>query len=133
MSIFLLQRLNSRFWTSMSAYCAEQVENYFQHVGLTRSSGLKPSFDLLCALLRHQLARVPFECLALHYSTTRLISLDAQDLFKKVVEQSRGGYCLENNAFFKYILQSIGFRVTSVVCRISNASRGIYDGGWRAM
>lgn len=117
----------------MSIYNVEQLERYFQHVGLTEHPNVCPSFDVLCVLVRHQLARVPFECLDLHYSTTRLISLDPQDLFSKVVLQSRGGYCLENNAFFKYILQSIGFHVTSVVCRISNASRGVYDGGWRAM
>jgi N-hydroxyarylamine O-acetyltransferase len=45
----------------------------------------------------------------------RPVSLELPDLFKKFVEQRRGGYCYEQNIFFQSVLQEIGFTVSGLV------------------
>jgi arylamine N-acetyltransferase len=117
----------------MATYSPEQLAQYFEHINFSKNQHPSDPLQFLTDLQRHQLFRVPFESLSLHYSHDRKISLDSQALFAKIVTKSRGGYCLENNTFFAEILKSLGFQVYAVICRISNASRGVYDGGWRGM
>lgn len=117
----------------MATYTPEQLVQYFSHINYPKDEHPSDALQFLTDLQRHQLIRVPFESLSLHYSQTRTISLDPQTLFAKIVTGSRGGYCLENNTFFAHILKSLGFQVYAIICRISNAVRGVYDGGWRGM
>ena len=117
----------------MATLDAEQLGQYLKRVHLDLEPSSKPDINLLTRLLQHQLVHVPFESLSLHYSRDRQVSIEPQDLFDKIVVRKRGGYCLENNAFFATVLRSLGFRVMSVVCRITYATRGIFDGSWRPM
>ncbi|KAF3401424.1 Arylamine N-acetyltransferase 2 [Talaromyces pinophilus] len=117
----------------MATYTPSQLSQYFSHISYPKPQHPSDPLQFLTGLQRHQLLRVPFESLSLHYSRSRTISLDPQALFTKIVTGSRGGYCLENNTFFGEILKSLGFQVYAVICRIGNASRGVYDGGWRGM
>ena len=75
-------------------------------------------------LQKRHLARVPFESLSLHYSKHRLLSLNQQDLFQKIVIRGMGGYCMENNAFFGAMLRSLGFTVFNASGRVSDATAG---------
>src|SRR6185437_10883047 len=112
----------------MPSFSAEQMGLYFERIHYPVSQHPSDPLMFLTELQKHQLAWVPFETLALHYSANRQIYLDTQILFEKIVEKGRGGYCLENNTFFSKILESLGFRVMNVICRITLATRGIYDG-----
>jgi len=73
---------------------------------------------------------VPFENLSLHYSKLPGISLDTEDLFEKIVERRRGGYCMEVNCFFATVLDTLGYEVVPTGARVLNPS-GEY-GGWYA-
>ncbi|OQD89988.1 hypothetical protein PENANT_c002G02410 [Penicillium antarcticum] len=75
------------------------------------------------ALQRYQLASVPFENVDLHYSFHRSISTDTQTVLEKIVDSTshRGGYCMENNILFGAVLQSMGYRITSVGGRVNEA------------
>ncbi|PVH74300.1 cysteine proteinase [Cadophora sp. DSE1049] len=117
----------------MSSYSSDQLRLYFQRIRYPPSEHPSDRLAFLTDLLKYQLVYVPFETLSLHYSVNRQISLDRQDLFDKIVGRCRGGYCLENNTFFGAVLESLDFRVMGVFCRITYATRGIYDGSWRAM
>ncbi|KAG4415310.1 hypothetical protein IFR04_011565 [Cadophora malorum] len=117
----------------MSSYSSDQLDLYFHRIHYPQAEHPIDRFAFLTELLRHQLVYVPFETLSLHYSVNKQITLNRQDLFNKIVGRCRGGYCLENNTFFGAILESLGFRVMGVFCRITYATRGIYDGSWRAM
>lgn len=75
--------------------------------------------DFLASIQTHHLFQVPFESVSLHYSKTRLLSLDPNDLYEKIVTKKRGGYCMEVNAFFRHILQSLGFSSISAGARVN--------------
>jgi arylamine N-acetyltransferase len=85
------------------------------------------ALSFLAELQKRNLASVPFEDVSLHYSKHRLLSLDPDDLFDKIVTNSRGGYCMEVNCFFGTVLRSLGFTVTNVGGRV-NGPNGY--GGW---
>lgn len=74
----------------------------------------KESLDaLIAAHLRH----VPFENLDV-YDLRREVSLEIPDLFEKIVEKRRGGYCFELNALFFALLESLGFRGYPIAQRV---------------
>lgn len=68
----------------MATYSEEQLEQYLEHIRYPRSEHPADRLQLLTGLVRHQQARVPFDSIALHYSPTRLLSLDPTDLFDKL-------------------------------------------------
>lgn len=106
---------------------------YFDRIGYHESRHAADPYTFLTALQKYQLNRVPFESLSLHYSVDKKVSLEPEQLFHKIVSNKRGGYCLENNRFFAEVLRSLDFSVYHIICRITNATRGIMDGSWRAM
>ncbi|USW58043.1 Putative arylamine N-acetyltransferase, papain-like cysteine peptidase superfamily [Septoria linicola] len=117
----------------MATFTESQLKAYFQRVYFSQDRHPPQSLQFVTSLLRHQLTYAPFETLGLHYSTGRQISLDPEALFHKIVTRRRGGYCLENNAFFGVVLRSLGFLAYGVACRITAATTGATDGSWRAM
>ncbi|CAG8979181.1 hypothetical protein HYALB_00000316 [Hymenoscyphus albidus] len=87
-----------------------------------------PILDLeyLITLHTHQIVKIPYENLSLHYTPTPRVSLNPQDLFQKIVgnARGRGGYCMEGSIFFNSILRSLGFKVERGV----GVPQGKYDG-----
>jgi N-hydroxyarylamine O-acetyltransferase len=59
---------------------------------------------------------VPFENLDIHLG--RPLSLEAPDLFAKIVTRQRGGYCYEVNGAFALLLQVLGFQVQGLLARV---------------
>ncbi|KAK1625144.1 N-acetyltransferase [Colletotrichum phormii] len=112
------------------SYTEEQIDRYLHHTNYPREKHASDRLQLLKELQAHQLARVPFESLTLHYSKHRLISIDLEDLFDKVVVQGKGGYCMELNALFGAILKGLDFSLVSVGAKIKGDER---FGGWSHM
>ena len=81
----------------------------------------------LQALMRFQLAKVPFENLELHYSPSKEIPLDADALFERFVHSgsNRGGHCLQLNAFFGNVLRSFGFSVVTSAARVNTDCQAV--------
>merc|ERR1712225_62239 len=84
-------------------YTQEQVKTYLSHIGFAarKCKPLTPKtvraadgLNYLTALQICHLASIPFESLSLHYSQDRMISLDEEVLFDKMVGSGtgRGGY-----------------------------------------
>ena len=82
------------------------------------SGGLGLTMELLNALQKQHLLNVPFENLDIHYKTP--IELSLTDIFEKVVNKRRGGFCYELNGLFFELLRSIGFPVKMVSARVFN-------------
>ncbi len=82
-----------------------------------------PSLETLRALHRAHVLTVPFENLDIHLG--RSISLEPSDLFRKVVENRRGGYCFELNGLFALLLEELGFEVTRLAARVLYGAEGI--------
>jgi N-hydroxyarylamine O-acetyltransferase len=51
-------------------------------------------------------------------------SLDADAIFNKLVEQSRGGWCYEMNGLFGRALEAVGFEVTRLSCGVMRQEGG---------
>ncbi|KAH7364476.1 putative N-acetyltransferase family protein [Rhexocercosporidium sp. MPI-PUGE-AT-0058] len=118
-------------------YTTEQINSYLSHISLS-GKRFKPSvpekprsadaLKYLSILQKCHLASIPFENLSLHYSQDRIISLDLEDLFEKMIgsKRGRGGYCMEQNLFFGTILKSLGFEVISTGARVMGSEN--YNG-----
>ena len=116
----------------MSTYNSAQITKYLEHIGFRHPENVQQlaadaPLHLLTQLQLLHMARVPFESLSLHYSRSRLLSLDPEDLFDKIVNKGRGGYCMEVNAFFATVLRSLGFKLISVGGRVAGPD-GTYKG-----
>lgn len=124
----------------MSVYTQEQMWGYFERVGLFEYIGLPADefkkrvasnpLAFLTRLMHRQLASIPFDSLALHYSPTRTLSLHPMALYNKLVVRRRGGYCMEVNGFFATVLRTLGYTLFSVGGRVNGG--GVW-GGWNHM
>ncbi|KAL7813637.1 arylamine N-acetyltransferase 1 [Trichoderma aethiopicum] len=106
-----------------ATYTQDQLTRYLAHISYPRSKHPRDELQLLTELHAHHLARVPFESIGLHYSPHRTLSIDPDDLFEKVVERSKGGYCLEMNTLFGDMLRVLGFTVLSIGARVKTGVR----------
>lgn len=115
-------------------YTPEQLEQYLAHVKFPSAfPHAIGTLEHLTELIHRQLAYVPFESLALHYSDSHhLLSLDPERLFAKIVtnNRGRGGYCMETNTFFASVLGAMGYEVMHVGGRVSHATGGMGGGGY---
>ncbi|MDQ2651734.1 MAG: arylamine N-acetyltransferase [Chloroflexota bacterium] len=69
-----------------------------------------PTLPVLQDVHLAHLRNVPFENLDIHLG--RPISLAEEDLFAKVVQRRRGGFCYELNGLFAALLREMGYEVT---------------------
>lgn len=70
----------------------------------------------LVQLHEQHVLNVPFENLDIHFH--RPFDLEINNLFKKVIDHSRGGFCYELNTLFNALLCSIGFESRIIEARI---------------
>src|SRR5690349_14072368 len=80
---------------------------YFERIGYTGTNS--PSLENRKKLQTAHLFAVPFENLNLHMP--REIILDERLLFEKIVNDKRGGYCVEQNGLFSAVLREMGYEV----------------------
>ena len=59
---------------------------------------------------------VPFENLDVLIG--RGVSLKIEDLERKIVAEGRGGYCFEQNSFFRAVLDQLGFLTAPLLARV---------------
>jgi N-hydroxyarylamine O-acetyltransferase len=70
----------------------------------------------LSALHRAHVTSIPFENLDSHMGLP--VSLEPEDLERKLVSERRGGYCFEHNMLFAMALQALGLRVEPMLARV---------------
>ncbi len=80
------------------------IDEYLTRIGLTQASlaGLNQA-ELILELMRHQLFSVVFENIDVQKG--KAISLEAADIYRKIVCEGRGGYCYEVNGLFAMALE----------------------------
>lgn len=91
------------------------VADYLRRIGLT--GPIAPTAENLKLLTRAHLEAVPFENLQITQEH-QIPSLEPEDLFSKIVENNRGGYCFELNKLFFLLLEALGYPCRSVAARI---------------
>jgi arylamine N-acetyltransferase len=110
-------------------FTPQQLDNYLkkiyfpvtQYKTVTQATArTEEGLKYLSKLQIYHLASVPFENLSLHYSKERVISLDKDDLYKKIVgsQTGRGGYCMEQNIFFGVVMRTLGYEVIPTGARV---------------
>ncbi|MEM9822479.1 MAG: arylamine N-acetyltransferase [Bacteroidota bacterium] len=85
---------------------------------------LSPNLDVLNALQKHHLLRVPFENLDIHSDTP--IILDSQRIYQKIVGSYRGGFCYELNGLFHDLLLELGFEARRISGRVYDEKSARY-------
>ena len=93
---------------------SKQIAQYLQKLQLADLE-LTPDLETLTKLQDAHLKYVPYEnfdCM-----NGKITSLKRQDMFEKVIMHNRGGICFELNGLFNWLLESIGFDVTSYAAR----------------
>jgi N-hydroxyarylamine O-acetyltransferase len=87
---------------------------YLQRLHYTQP--VKPDVDTLRGLQRAHMQYVPFENLDI--GLKRPIKIDEGSVWKKLIEQQRGGFCYELNGLFAWLLKQIGYEVTHLNARV---------------
>lgn len=95
----------------------EQVQRYLSRLELTEQ--ITCDLEGLNRLLFAQLTHIPFDSLDV-WVTGACPSLKLQDIYEKIVEKGRGGYCFELNTLFRSLLNALGFAAYQVIAFILN-------------
>ena len=102
-----------------------QINSYLKRINY--KGELSPSLNVLKALQSAHLLNIPFENLDIHYG--RKIELDLDEIFTKVMNNNRGGFCYELNGLFYQLLRALDFEVKMISAMVHNgeAFGGEYD------
>jgi N-hydroxyarylamine O-acetyltransferase len=74
--------------------------------------------DVLTKLHKKHVYQIPFENVDIHYK--RVFDLNIERVYKKVINDVRGGFCYELNLLFNWLLTEIGFASRIIASRIFN-------------
>ena len=86
------------------------LDAYLKRINYAGS--IAPTLDTLQMLHRLHPATIPFE--NLDPLMERPVRLQLSDIEQKLLNERRGGYCLEHNLLFKAVLEAMDFKVTTV-------------------
>lgn len=98
-------------------------ERYLERIGLDPEPVHSPDQVTLEHLQRAHVTTVPFETLAVtgdpHGDREgEGVTLSLPDLYAKLVERQRGGFCFELNGLFGWLLDQLGFDVQRVAAMV---------------
>lgn len=96
---------------------AWQVQSYLERLEIT--DPVQNDLQNLNRLLFAQLTHIPFDSLDV-WGAGRCPSLKLEDIYEKIVEKGRGGYCFELNTLFRSLLNALGFDAYQAVAFILN-------------
>ena len=94
---------------------ADQTQAYLDRIGCPMPE--KISEESLRRLTRAHLQEVPFENLEVTEEGHQP-SLEPENLYRKVVENRRGGYCFELNKLYYLLLKALGYECYPVPVRV---------------
>nr|XP_057945608.1 arylamine N-acetyltransferase, pineal gland isozyme NAT-10-like [Doryrhamphus excisus]XP_057945609.1 arylamine N-acetyltransferase, pineal gland isozyme NAT-10-like [Doryrhamphus excisus] len=97
------------------------LEAYFQRIGFHGPLD-KADLTTLKLIHKHHVMSIPFENLSIHCGEAIVMDLDA--IFDKIVTRNRGGWCLENNLLFSWVLKELGYSPTILGARVFSSATG---------
>lgn len=86
---------------------------YLSRIGIEEP--VLPNLDNLFRIQKAHLFSVPYENMDIINGVP--LSLNAEDLYEKIVVRRRGGYCFELNELFGWLLRQLGYGVTDYFAR----------------
>jgi N-hydroxyarylamine O-acetyltransferase len=105
-------------------------ERYLSRIGIDPARIKNNDLSTLEHLQQAHVSMVPFETLSItgdpfSEGDGEGVSLVLAELYEKIVERQRGGFCYELNGLFGWLLSELGFDVTRLSARIeSNGELG---------
>lgn len=87
------------------------LEEYLKRIGFHGSVDT-PDLTTLKAIHKQHVMSIPFENFSIHCGEK--ITLDLQIIFEKIVRSNRGGWCMENNFLFGWVLREMGYDTTTL-------------------
>ena len=93
------------------------VQKYWDRIGFSPVAG-ETYEQQLKRVHRCQCTSIAFEDISSFCH--REVPLGREELFDKIIDHPRGGYCFELNGLFGCLLDAMGYHVTPVICRIIN-------------
>lgn len=92
-----------------------KLNEYFKRIGF---HGSFEKLDLATLNLIHKrhVMSIPFENLSIHCGEK--IIMDQEVIFNKIVRSNRGGWCMENNYLFGWVLREMGYDATTLGSRV---------------
>ena len=94
----------------------EHFAPYFQELNIDPAQN--PSLKLLQELQKKHIENFPFS--NIDVILKKPISLESEDIFKKIVLEKRGGYCFEHNQLIYEVLEALGFNISISIARVLN-------------
>ncbi|KAK2853534.1 hypothetical protein Q5P01_006195 [Channa striata] len=82
------------------------LEEYFTRIGFHGPYD-KPDLATLKLIHKQHVMSLPFENLSIHCGER--ITMDLEVIFNKLVRSNRGGWCMENNSLFGWVLREMGY------------------------
>jgi arylamine N-acetyltransferase len=107
-------------------YTEAQVFRYLERIKYPLSGHLispPPTLITLRRLVACHLDAIPFENFSLHYSTHHSVTIDENILFDKLINQGKGGYCMEQNRAFSTLLRTLGYDLYTIGARVSTGDQ----------
>jgi N-hydroxyarylamine O-acetyltransferase len=99
------------------------VDAYLKRI---KSENLKEiSLSSLKELQKNHLKTIPFENLSLMIKQP--VTLNIENIYNKVINEHRGGFCFELNQLFAWLLNQLGYCIRLVSCRVFNRLTNIYS------
>ena len=96
---------------------------FFERIGLPADTKIEHSYAFLKLIQYHAVTSIPYENLDL--CRGKLLSLEWEDVFEKVVTRHRGGYCFEVNALLSHFYKENGFMVKDYLARYLRGEKGV--------
>ena len=93
---------------------AIDLDAYFQRIGY--SGDRTPTLKTLQSIHQHHAKTIAFE--NLNPFLKQPVPLDLKSLQQKLIHESRGGYCFEQNLLLRSVLIAVGFQVTNLAARV---------------
>lgn len=98
-----------------------EVESILERIGLSNNrEEFLPNIENLKTLQEAYILHVPYE--NLDFKFKRGFSVNILHIYKKIVENNRGGVCYESNTLFAYLLKSLGYDVQMIFAEVSDLS-----------
>lgn len=97
-----------------------RLDDYLGRIG--HKGPVKPDFECLTSIHRHQALSVPYENLDIQLQ--RPVDQDIERIFDKIVRKNRGGWCFELNGLLDWALREVGFNATRCVAGVLRNERG---------
>jgi N-hydroxyarylamine O-acetyltransferase len=96
---------------------------YLSRLGLDPETVRRADYETLVRLQRAHVTTVPFETLAITGDPFgdrdgEGVSLALPDLYEKLVDRGRGGFCFELNGLFGWLLAELGFDAARIAARV---------------